>query len=492
VQSSPSSAASASTEPGGGQPAPASKVHVVFDPDDSPQCVRLVMRLACPAVGRAVCHPAPTASSSALFAIDLLVTLGKRFDAVRSEHAVRRGWQLTTIWMQAEQITDLFVLRADRLAARRWQELLDLAQRCCLRLWLINHRPALRPGHRRVLAAGSFQALELAQFTARWQPALDAEGTSDHTRSDGGFAEAEQASPAPFPEVPGDDFPLFRAACRRLLDEASFDQVDLLYQHCHAAASGWLGVHLRRTPRPSTEELRAAGNDEADLLRLLRGSPQPPPPVTEVCALLQQLTTTTSSSAAETLVRLRGIQAAFFARGFLLHMQLTSGAQIGPADLRLYLDQEVAKRLRALCTPLLAAAMTLALITEMTPAQLCELNLADVAADGATVQVDGDRFAIPAYARSLVRAQLLDRAGQDASDTDPLFVTPHDQQRSSPSAMLGLLGTVSRRAAVTLPERHEPWISTAPTAHWLRRRGLAITWIGYPYQWPPATGANAR
>jgi hypothetical protein len=120
VQSSPSSAASASTEPGGGQPAPASKVHVVFDPDDSPQCVRLVMRLACPAVGRAVCHPAPTASSSALFAIDLLVTLGKRFDAVRSEHAVRRGWQLTTIWMQAEQITDLFVLRADRLAARRW------------------------------------------------------------------------------------------------------------------------------------------------------------------------------------------------------------------------------------------------------------------------------------------------------------------------------------------------------------------------------------
>ena len=491
MRSSPSSAASASTEPGGGQPAPASKVHVVFDPDDSPQCVRLVMRLACLAAGRAVCHPAPTASSSALFAIDLLVTLGKRFDAVRSEHAVRRGWPLTTIWMQAEQITDLFVLRADRLAARRWQELLDLAEGCRLRLWLINHRPTLRPGHRRVLAAGSFQVLGLDQFIARWQPALDAEGTSDPARFDGGVAEAELASPAPFPEVPGDEFPLFLAACRRLLDEASFAQVDLLYQDCHDAASTWLGAHLRRTPRPSTEELRAAGSDEADLLRLLRGSPQPPPPVTEVCALLQQLTTT-SSSAAETLVRLRGIQAAFFARGFLLSMQMASGAQIGPADLRPYLDQEVGERLRALCTPLLAAAMTLALVTEMTPAQLCELNLADVAADGATVQVDGDRFAIPAYARSLVRAQLLERARQGASDTDPLFVTPRDQQRSSPSAMVGLLGTVSRRTAVALPERHEPWITTAPTAHWLRRRGLAITWIGYPYQWPPATGANVR
>jgi hypothetical protein len=99
---------------------------------------------------------------------------------------------------------------------------------------------------------------------------------------------------------------------------------------------------------------------------------------------------------------------------------------------------------------------------------------------------------VSAYARSLVRAQLLERTRQGASDPDPLFVTPHDQQRSSPSAMVGLLGTVSRRTAVALPERHEPWISTAPTAHWLRRRGLAITWIGYPYQWPPATGANAR
>jgi len=128
----------------------------------------------------------------------------------------------------------------------------------------------------------------------------------------------------------------------------------------------------------------------------------------------------------------------------------------------------------------------------MTPAQLCELNLTDVAADGATVQVEGDRFAIPAYARSLVRAQLLERARQGASPADPLFVAPRDQQRSSPSAMVGLLGTVSRRTAVALPERHEPWITTPPTAHWLRRRGLAIAWIGFPYQWPPATGANVR
>jgi hypothetical protein len=57
--------------------------------------------------------------------------------------------------------------------------------------------------------------------------------------------------------------------------------------------------------------------------------------------------------------------------------------------------------------------------------------------------------------------------------------------------MVGWLGTVSRRTAVALLQTAEWWMPTAPTDQWLRRRGLAVTWIGYPYEWPPATGANA-
>ena len=490
MQSSPSSAAPAPSEPGG-QQAQAAKVQVVFDPDDSQHCLRLVIGLACRAAGRVVYHPAPTASSSELFAIDLLVALGKRFDALRVESAVRRSWPLTTIWMRAEQVTDLFVLRADRLAARRWQELLELARCCGLRLWLINHRPDLRPSHHRLLAAITYQALDLERFTAQWQAALGSGGESDRPTSDASALEPGSATTTPFPEVPGDDFPLFRAACHRLLDQPSFQQVDQLYQHYHDAADSWLGIHLQQVPRPSMEEFRAAWSDEATLLRLLRGSPRPPPAVVEVCALLQQLTAT-SSCAAETLVRLRGVQAAFFARGFLLSMQPGSRAQIGPADLRPHLDQVAAERLRELCTPQLPAAMVLALVTEMTPAQLCQLNLVDVAPDGAAAQVDGEWFTIPAYARSLVRAHLLDRAGRDAGSSDPLFVTRRSQERLSMLAMVGLLGTVSRRTAITLPERPEPWTSSAPTEQWLRRRGLAITWIGYPYEWPTTTATDAR
>jgi hypothetical protein len=192
------------------------------------------------------------------------------------------------------------------------------------------------------------------------------------------------------------------------------------------------------------------------------------------------------------LVRLRGVQAAFFTRGFLLSMQLVTGPQIGPTDLRPRLDQAAAERLRELCTPHLPAAMVLALVTEMTPAQLCHLNLTDVAADGATVRVDSEWFAIPAYARSLVRAHLLDRAGQGAGPTDPLFVAPSGRGRLSLLAMVGWLGTVSRRTAVTSPERPEPWTSRAPTEQWLRRRRLAITWIGYPYEWLPTVDPNAH
>jgi hypothetical protein len=53
--------------------------------------------------------------------------------------------------------------------------------------------------------------------------------------------------------------------------------------------------------------------------------------------------------------------------------------------------------------------MTLALVTEMTSAQLCQLDLADIAPDADAVRVDGCWFTIPAYARSLVRAQVLAR-----------------------------------------------------------------------------------
>jgi hypothetical protein len=85
-----------------------------------------------------------------------------------------------------------------------------------------------------------------------------------------------------------------------------------------------------------------------------------------------------------------------------------------------------------------------------------------------------------------------DRVSLGAGPTDPLFVAPRSRARLRHLAMVGWLGTVSRRTAVMRPPAAEEWFSTAPTDQWLRRRGLTVTWIGYPYAWPTTTAADAH
>lgn len=79
--------------------------------------------------GRAALHPTPGSPGSLQLASDLLVSLGKRFDALAFECARTRAWELVEIWMAAERVRHLFVLRGHLLAAGRWRELLEPARR---------------------------------------------------------------------------------------------------------------------------------------------------------------------------------------------------------------------------------------------------------------------------------------------------------------------------------------------------------------------------
>jgi hypothetical protein len=277
----------------------------------------------------------------------------------------------------------------------------------------------------------------------------------------------------PFPEVPGDEFYLFLAACRRLLDGASFRRVDDVHQQSQHDTDMWLQAQLRPQRPPQPGPRLFSTNVEPE--------PREPPTLDHVCAFLQQLTAT-SSCAAETLVRLRGAQVAFFLHGFLLSLQLGSGAHPGPADLRPTMDPSVADRLRGLSTARLTAAMTLALVTEMTSAQLCQLELADIAADATAVRVDGYWFAIPAYARSLVRTQVLERSGPGSGPTDPLFIG-RDRGRLDPLAMTWWLSTVTNRTGVVHRQAADNILPAKATQQWLRRRGLNVCWLGPPYPW---------
>jgi hypothetical protein len=481
-----------------------SEIIVVFDPDDAYDTLNFVLKLASRPAGRVVCHPPPRSSSSIWFAVDLLLALGKRFDAVRVEHATRRSWQLVVTWMLAERTRDLFVLRADWLAGDRWQELVNLAQRCKLRLWLVVHRPDLDLAHRRILAQLPHQRFDLQQFRDRWrlsdgqsQPPDSEVSPNEELSSDTAAADGLD-KPAPtlrsFPEVPGDEFYLFLAACRRLMDGASYRRIDDVHQQSQHDTAMWLQTQLRPHQRPPPGPPIFRSNSDVNPLdprqllawqrtRLSEVEPEPPQPpaVADVCAFLQRLTAT-SSCAAETLVRLRGAQAAFFLHGFLLSLQLDSGAHPGPADLRPTMDPSVADRLRGLSTARLTAAMTLALVTEMTSAQLCQLELADIAADAEAVRVDGCWFAIPAYARSLVRVQVLERSGPESGPADPLFIG-RDRGRLDPLAMTWLLSTVANRTGVIHRQAADHILPVTATQRWLRRRGLNVCWLGPPYPW---------
>jgi hypothetical protein len=445
-------------EPPLGIPVPAdASVTVVLDPADSAACHHLVAGLHDLAAGRIVCHPTPGASATVL-ALDLLVALGKRFDQLQAErvqpHA--HAWELACLWLAGEHARHLLVLRAHRLDQHSWRRLLALPGTSQLNLWLIVHRPDLRPAQHAALAQTRYQRITHQQFAALWEPTLTA-----HPRAHPAGPDAS----LPFPAVPGDDFATFRAAARRLLDPNSFHQVDAVWRAALAHTLAW--PPLARTSLALTESFSVA----------------------DVAAFLQRLTVA-SASAAETLVRLRAAQAGFFRHGYHLRLTIQPGALLEVTGLRAGLDRPTADRLRWLATPRLAAAGALALATELTPEQLSRLTLNQINPDGATVQVAGHSYAIPTYARSLVRTLWLQRHRQGATPTSPLFSVQPTGPQFGPVAMQHLLAAAAAAAALRLPTGTGEHLGSGSAWAWLARRGLASQPLPLP-DGPPRFEAEA-
>ena len=178
--------------------AAAAPVTVLADPADSPGCVAGLSARHDLGRGVAVCLPQPGPGAAPALAGDLLIALGKFPGALAAEHLSRRGGELAGLWLRAEQVQDLVVLRADRLPARCWTSLAALAAAAGTRLWLVVHRAAASPGQ---LAALAPPAGRPPAGPRPWRAALailPGPGTS---------------GPA-FPAVPDVEFPLFRAAAR--------------------------------------------------------------------------------------------------------------------------------------------------------------------------------------------------------------------------------------------------------------------------------------
>lgn len=408
-------------------------IHIVEDPEDSLGLAQLVAGLANRLQGRAVCRPTPGAGTSAQLAADLLVALGKRFDASRFERVLTRAWDLVNIWIEAEQVRHLFVLRAHLQPARAWGELVSLGRRAGVEIWMVcaadrasRDRPVEKP-----------QVWSPAAFAAHW---LRDKDNGDGDGADDGF-----------PEVPTEDFPTFRASCRRLLDSPAFERVDRVYRASMDETTAWLACRQPRSRRMVPPEINVA--DAATQLQgLLVGDCGP----------------------AEAVVRLRGAQAVYFRDGWLISFEPT----VVPSDSGLVtlgqgLDAVVAARLRRLCTPRSAAAMVLFLVADLRSEALCRLDIGDVAADASSVDVDEWHINVPVYARSLLRALAVERRGAGASEDDPLFVHPRTGGRYVGSALRNVLRSVGAKTGISVGV-HDSLGSPSGPGAWLGARGMEI------------------
>ena len=189
--------------------------------------------------------------------------------------------------------------------------------------------------------------------------------------------------------------------------------------------------------------------------------------VTRLCAL-----TARAATGAESLVHLRATQAAYLRAGLLLTLDPAALPGLDPVLGRPVLTRRVAARLRGCCTPTRTAAAALTLATGASAASLTRLSVGDVAQDASTVCLDGLVVELPAYARSLVRALLVERA--TTLPHQPLFVYASGQYAGRPlqaAALARDLARIAQHAAVTLPGQHP---NAAPEV-WLRRHGLTLT-----------------
>jgi hypothetical protein len=379
------------------------RLHVVVDPEDSVELARHVAGLADRAEGRAVLHPTPGIASSTDLAADLLVSLGKRFDALRFERARSRAWPLVEIWFQAEEVRHLFVLRAARLNHPMRQRISDLGRRCGIEVWFIGSIPTGR--------CGSVRHWDGGPFRERWADAV---------------ISGDEVDEAGFPEVPDDSFATFRATCRGTLDASSFEQVDRVYRESVDVTHEWL------------KQRAVIGSGRSWLDK------------SEAASQLQSLMVS-SSSASEALTRLRGAQGAYFLAGWLVPFPPTGCHSIdGIVPLGPTLDPVTARRLRRLCSPRSSAAMALMLATDLRSEGLSRLNMSDIDQDGGgvTVEYDRHRFSVPGYARSLVRALLVERTRAGAGDADAIFIRPATGERFTPERLQGVLRALNKATAL--------------------------------------------
>ena len=318
--------------------------------------------------GVLVCEPTPLRRSLQWLAGEILAALGKREDFAGTGRNAEKGWARAIMWLIAEQVTDLVVLRAGTLAAAQWVRLCEIAAICQIRLWLVVLGRPMTEAQSRVTRDWPFRHIRYDGIPAigRHKPRSRA---------------AHAAITARLPDVPTVDFTMFRALCRRTQTDDDFRRIDDVFRatltRIAREVGGRRAIHVDDAARICCREVE----DAEDLN--------------------------------DALVRLRATQCVLFDRAILVRIRVPQLVANAP---RRPLDENGASALHGYTAPEYACLGALVLAYGLDPYRLDSLSVSAISDHG---ELEGRRPSTPVA--SLMIAHRLQRAWDGAGDTDPLF-----------------------------------------------------------------------
>jgi hypothetical protein len=383
---------------------------------------------------RLISIPPDAGSREVWVARALLVALGKDLALASAAMSNERGWALAAIWLRAHRVGTLFAIGIEHASAGSWRRLIDLVDKAGLDVWMLSETGRLSRGQRELMTASPIETCAAAAFT-RWatskQPDLRQRAAEEQAR----------LVAARFPAVPTVELPYFRDHCGRLLSSTEFEIVDHAYVSAFTRTAHWLGARDR-------EELLEdhVGAFLADLVRDARG-------------IHEQLT------------RLRGAQAAFWRKRWLLKIRpdalasayaLDHSRADGVADVAL---------LNGYVSPRTAAIAAIALRTRLPPRRLAQLNADQVSSDCRQIDL-GDTVAALTNARPLVSAHRLDGQDRGHDASGALFCTT-DGHRMRHQSIQALLRRTAVETGIPLTQA---WSAPVDREHpfWMHRRGVSL------------------
>jgi len=213
---------------------PTDHIHVILDEADSRECAEKVGALHDLERRRVVVRPTAPITTQSL-AHDVLGALGKRLE-FRESPPRAAAVELANLWLAAEDVDHVYVLRAhllDAAAARMMLSIVSVRSD----VWFVAAAGQTPPAISAATAgSASRERLDSLRSTPRpatllpgsRPPRLGLDVRKIHELGDLGRAAEPRAAPAePWPPVPEDDeFFAFRSAARALLPDAAFARID--------------------------------------------------------------------------------------------------------------------------------------------------------------------------------------------------------------------------------------------------------------------------